>query len=181
MRYAKIDEHEIVNGEKNGMSLYVQGCHFRCHKCFNSEIWDFGGGKDWTEDVKNDFIRLTGRPYIKRVSILGGEPLADENSEDVLELIREIRQLYPDKTIWLYSGYTWDAVMYPVITAELGFQINESFQIRKQIISLCDVFIDGRYIESKRDITLKWRGSSNQRVINIKNTLEEEKIVLWAD
>lgn len=181
MRYAKIEEHEIINGEKNGMSLYVQGCHFRCHKCFNSDIWDFSGGKNWMENIKNDFIRLAGRSYIKRVSILGGEPLADENAEDVLKLVKEIRQLYPDKIIWLYSGYTWNEIMHPVITAEFNLQINKIIQIKTQIISLCDIFIDGQYIESKRDITLKWRGSSNQRVIDVKNTLKEKKIVLWVD
>lgn len=164
MRYASIRSLDISNGEGVGISLFVQGCPFRCHNCFNPETWDFNGGEEWTEDIENEFIELAKRPYIKRISILGGEPLANENINDVLNLVNKIRLLLPEKTIWLYTGYEWHQCL--------------KHPMRKEIVSKCDVLVDGRYIDSQRDITLRWRGSSNQRVIDVKKSLVQNKIVL---
>lgn len=164
MRYAKIDEHEVVNGSHNGMSLYVQGCHFRCPNCFNSEAHDFNGGREWTQEVKEDFLRLAERPYIKRISILGGEPLADENLDEILKLINEIRISFPLKDIWLYSGYTFEQAMYPVVTDDFNPIRDEMINKRRTIVEQCDVFVDGRYIDSQRDVAAKWRGSTNQKI-----------------
>lgn len=221
MRYAQIRSLDISNGENVGVALFVQGCHFHCKNCFNSETWDFNGGKEWTPDVKEKFLELVDRQYIKRVSILGGEPLADENLDDVLDLITEInkrynfqkidpvnpckmgvseyenankiRLLFPQKTIWLYTGYRVRGiqeglfVLTPnVITdkisdhKEIINMANEDVK-RSDIIKKCDVLIDGRYIEEKRDITLKWCGSSNQRVINVQKSLQKNEIVLHCD
>ena len=105
MRYASIRSMDISNGEGVGVSLFVQGCDRHCFNCFNSETWDFNGGKEWTEETKNKFIKLIDRPYINRISILGGEPLAERNIDEVLSLIKEIRISYPEKYIWLYTGY----------------------------------------------------------------------------
>lgn len=186
IRYAQIRSLDLSNGEGVGVALFVQGCHFHCYNCFNPETWDFNGGREWTKKVKNKFLELVDRPYIKRVSILGGEPLAEENLDDVLDLVNRIRLSSPQKNIWLYTGYTWaDIVDYKptfnnVITAH-NSDILYDYHMwkRKSIISECDVLVDRQYIDSKRDITLKWRGSSNQNVINIKQSLQKGEIVLW--
>lgn len=157
---------DISNGEGVGVSLFVQGCLFKCLNCFNPETWDFNGGKEWNKEIENQFIELAKRPYIKRVSILGGEPLADENLQDVINLVNKIRLLLPDKTIWLYTGYRFEECL--------------GYKTRKEIISKCDVLVDGRYIDKLRDISLKWRGSSNQRVIDIKSTFEHNCVKLYT-
>ena len=111
MRYAQIRSMDISNGEGVGVSLFVQGCPFHCKNCFNSETWDFNGGKEWTEETKNKFMELIDRPYIRRVSILGGEPLHENNLSEVLSLVKEIREKFPDKTIWLYTGYSIEDIV----------------------------------------------------------------------
>lgn len=204
---------DISNGEGVGVALFVQGCHFHCKNCFNPETWDFNNGKEWTVEAKNKFLELVGRPYIRRVSILGGEPLAEENIDDVLDLVAEINKRYntsqdkvyitdknnniltdfpnkirlssPKKSIWLYSGYNWESIMEYISSYTDDFDyIEESYidglyEVRKQIISNCDVMVDGQYIDSQRDITLPYRGSSNQRLINVQQSLQKGEIVLW--
>lgn len=183
MRYAQIRSLDVSNGKGCGVALFVQGCDRHCKNCFNPETWEFNGGKEWTEETKNKFLELIDRPYIKRVSILGGEPLAGQNLDDVLSLVKEIRISFPEKNIWLYTGFKWEDIMYskmphpPKHTPEEFLHWNQ----RKEIISLCNVVIDGEYIDEQRDVTLKWRGSSNQRVIDTKKSLERGKIVLYCD
>lgn len=150
MRYAQIRNIDISNGNNIGIALFVQGCPFRCYNCFNPETWDFKGGKEWNAETEHQFIELAKRPYIKRISILGGEPLADTNLKDVLNLVNKIRLLLPEKTIWLYTGYELPAIL--------------KHPIRKKIASQCDIIVDGKYMDTLRDITLKWRGSSNQHI-----------------
>ena len=161
MRYAQITPFEICNGKGAGVSLFVQGCRFCCKGCFNSETWDFNGGKAWTQEIEDKFFELIDRPYIKRVSILGGEPLADENKSVVLDLIKRIKGKYPNKSIYLYTGYTFEEIS----------SLNN--------LQYVDVLVDGRYIEEQRDLTLEFRGSKNQRVIDVQKTLKENKIVLY--
>lgn len=181
MRYAKIEEYEVSNGHLGGQSLYVQGCRFRCPNCFNPETWDFNGGKEWTPEVEDKFIELASRPYIKRISLLGGECLADENLDGVLNLVDRFRLSFPEKTIWIYSGYTWEQIMYPVITDDLNPKRDEIIQKRKEIVSQCDILVDGRFVNELKDISLKWRGSSNQRVIDIQKSLQQNKLILYCD
>ena len=164
MRYAQIRELDISNGEGVGVALFVQGCRFACKNCFNPDTWDFNGGKEWTQDTEDKLIELASRPYIKRLSILGGEPLADENLDGVLHLVNRFRLSFPNKTIWLYSGYTWNQVINPVITDDFNPSRDELLDKRKEIVKQCTVMVDGRYIDSQRDITLKWRGSLNQNI-----------------
>jgi len=181
MRYASI-EAEVVNGNDYGISLYVQGCHFHCQGCFNQKTWDFNGGEEWTENVKEGFFTHVNNSYVKRITILGGEPLADENLDDVLSLIEEIHKRFPDKKIWLYTGYTWNELVYPVVPPMFSLKEYECLKKRKNIVSLCDVLIDGRFEEDKKDLTLQFRGSSNQRLIDVQKTLNDNnKIVLWTD
>ena len=207
IHYASIRNLDISNGEGVGVALFVQGCPFNphCYNCFNPDTWDFNGGKEWTTEVKEKFLELIDRPYIKRVSILGGEPLADENLDDVLDLVTEINKRYnfqkvdsanpckmgvsedknadeirlslPNKSIWLYSGYDYQKVMRQL--PNLATKENYNMYKRQQIIKQCTVMVDGKYIDSLRDISLKWRGSSNQHVIDVKKSLQKGEIVLW--
>ena len=203
IHYASIRNLDISNGEGIGVALFVQGCHFHCYNCFNIDTWDFNGGKEWTPEVKEKFLELIDRPYIKRVSILGGEPLADENLDDVLDLVTEINKRYnfqkvdsanpckmgvsedknadeirlsfPNKTIWIYSGYQWSEIFNDgvYLTRDCaGWK-------RREIVKKCDVMIDGKYMDSLRDPQLKWKGSSNQHVINIEKSMIKGEIVLW--
>lgn len=172
MRYAQIRNMDISNGEHIGVSLFVQGCNLRCKGCFNKETWDFNGGKEWTQEIEDEFIELANRPYIKRISILGGEPLADENIRDVFELIIRLKTKFPNKSIWVYTGYQFEDIF------NNPLQNNEA-TLRKRVIEICDVLVDGRYIEEQKDLTLKFRGSKNQRLIDIKKSLRENKIVLY--
>ena len=203
MRYASIRELDISNGEGVGVSLFVQGCHFHCYNCFNTETWDFNGGKECTPDVKEKFLELIDRPYIKRVSILGGEPLADENLDDVLDLVTEINKRYnfqkvdsvnpckmgvsevenadkirlsfPNKSIWIYSGYQWSEIFND------GVYLTKNCYgwKRREIVRQCTVMVDGRYIDSQRNPSKKWAGSDNQRVLDIQQSLQKGEIVLW--
>lgn len=214
MRYAQIRSMDISNGEGVGVSLFVQGCDKKphCKNCFNSDTWDFSGGKEWTEETKDKFMRLINRPYIKRVSILGGEPLAEQNLDGVLDLIQtirekypipqndnrenpyklrvsendnsdEIRILYPEKTIWLYTGYNFDLLNSKYNEYKYTpFAANaDEWLTRWEIISNVDVLVDGEYIDEQKDLSLKFRGSKNQRVIDVKQSIAQNKIVLYCD
>lgn len=182
MRYAQIRSLDLSNGEGIGIALFVQGCHLRCKNCFNPETWDFNGGKEWTEEVKNKFLELANRPFIKRVSILGGEPLAEENIDDVLDLVNRIRFSSQYKSIWLYTGYTWEYIFEQKCQYHPKAHKKSAIDRlkRQKIISQCDVLIDDRYLVSQRDISLNWRGSSNQRVISVKESLLSNKIILYC-
>ena len=184
MRYASIRSMDISNGEDIGVALFVQGCYSHCKGCFNPETWDFNGGKEWTEEVQNKFLDLVDKPFIKRVSILGGEPLAYENLPDVYDLVKTIKEKYPDKKIWLYTGYTLNCgtnergeLLGDFANADIGW---DNGLLRNHIIRNCDVVVDGAYKEELRDLTLAFRGSSNQRLIDVKQTIKEKQIVLYT-
>ena len=166
MNYSQIRSMDISNGPGIGISLFVQGCPIHCRNCFNPETWDFKGGKPWTLEIRNEFMTLANRDYIRRISILGGEPLAHENLNDISKLLMGLRALYGDtKTIWIYTGYTSE-------------ELHEE-QIRT--VSIADVLVDGPYIHEQRDITLPYKGSRNQRVIDVQETLRKGQIVLWRN
>ena len=186
MRYAQIRSMDISNGEGVGVSLFVQGCPFHCKNCFNSETWDFNGGKEWTEETKNKFMELIDRPYIKRVSFLGGECLAEQNLDEILKLVKQIRNSFPNKTIWLYTGFEWDDIMCSFTGLQADYVVLsekdiEVWEKRREIISLCNIVVDGEYIDEQKYLTLKWRGSKNQHVIDVKQSLAQNKMVLYCD
>lgn len=180
MRYAQIRSMDISNGEGVGVSLFVQGCPFHCKNCFNSETWDFSGGKEWTEKTKNKFMELIDRPYIKRVSFLGGECLAEQNLDEVLNLTQQIRISFPEKTIWLYTGYELSEIIKQEQYEKVS-RIPDVWSKRWEIIKLCNIVVDGEYIDEQKDLTLKWRGSKNQHVIDVKQSLAQNKMVLYCD
>lgn len=185
MRFASMRNLDISNGEGVGVSLFVQGCDRHCFNCFNSETWDFNGGKEWTEKTKNKFMELIDRPYINRISVLGGEPLAEQNIDEVLSLIKEIRISFPKKTIWLYTGFEWNSLMAKICQPTFPdekFEHDRNIHMKRQkIISNVDVLIDGEYIDEQRDLSKKWAGSKNQRVINVKESIKNNKIILYCD
>lgn len=185
MRYAQIRSMDISNGEGVGVSLFVQGCPLHCKNCFNSDTWDFNGGKEWTEEIKDRFMKLIDRPYIKRVSFLGGECLAEQNLDEVLKLVKEIRISFPKKTIWLYTGFEWNSLMSKICQPTFPdekFEHDRNIHMKRQkIISNVDVLVDGEYIDEQKDLTLKFRGSKNQHVIDVKQSLAQNKIVLYCD
>lgn len=177
MRYASIRELDISNGEGVGVALFVQGCHFHCYNCFNPDTWDFNGGKEWTQDTEDKLIELANKPYIKRLSILGGEPLADENLDGVLHLVNRFRLSFPNKSIWIYSGFRWSEIF------------NDSVYLtkdcagwkRREIVKQCTVMVDGRYIDSQRNPSKKWAGSDNQRVIDVQKSIKNQSIILYEN
>lgn len=179
MKYAQVVPFDVCNGKEIGASLFVQGCSMHCFNCFNSGAWDFNGGKEWNEVAKQRFFNIISKHYIKRVSFIGGEPLAKQNIYEVLSIIKKIRNDYPDKKIWLYSGYTWEQIMRQVVTDDFNPDRYNYLRQCKEAVALCDIMVDGRYVDELKDITLPFRGSSNQRIIDIEKSLESNKVVLY--
>lgn len=161
MRYAQIRSLDISNGEGVGVALYTQGCRFHCKNCFNSELWEYNKGKEWNSEIEDYLVSLLSRDYIDRISFLGGEPLSDENLEDLDNLLNRIRKECPSKKIWVYTGYTYEA-----IKDRLSY-----------ILKNIDVLVDGLYIDELRDLKLEFRGSSNQRVIDIQSTIKCNEVI----
>lgn len=172
MRYAQILPFDVCNGEGVGASLFVQGCSFQCPGCFNQGAWDFEGGKEWTLEIEQQFLALIGNPYIKRITILGGEPLAPQNVDTVVHILKKIMALYPKKQVWIYTGYTWE---------EIFTEDKTGLDNQMLAVSLCDVLVDGRYVQDLKALNLKWRGSSNQRVIDVPQSLKNSEVVLYCD
>lgn len=173
MRYSLIRKMDISNGFGVGISLFVQGCHFHCQGCFNQETWDFNGGYEWTQEIEDKFVELANKPYIQRISFLGGEPLADENVETVFHIIQKLKSLYPEKKIWIFTGYTWENILH---------QTSQNALTRLMTVALSDVVADGQFQIDKQDINHKkvlWVGSLNQRVIDVQKSFENNSIVLY--
>ena len=164
MKYAKIRKMDISNGEGIRVSLFVQGCSFHCKNCFNQETWDFNGGKEFTTAEIQKIIELANKDYIAGLSVLGGEPLHNNNVDEVFHIVATFKEKFPNKDIWLWTGFKFEDA------------IKDSK--RKFILRNIDVLVDGQFEEDKKDLTLKWRGSSNQRVIDCKKSLAENKIIL---
>ena len=164
MRYNKIRKMDISNGEGVRVSLFVQGCSFHCKNCFNQETWDFNGGKEFTTIEIQKIIELANKDYIAGLSVLGGEPLHNNNVDEVFHIVATFKEKFPNKDIWLWTGFKFEDA------------IKDSK--RKFILRNIDVLIDGQFEEDKKDLTLKWRGSSNQRVIDCKKSLAKNKIIL---
>ena len=163
MRYAQIRKMDISNGEGIGIALFTQGCPYHCKNCFNPETWNFDKGKEWTQKTEDLIIKLMEPDYIKRLTILGGEPLIERNIEPLTQLLRRVKVIYPNKQVWLYTGgnFEFESVRYD------------------NLIEHCDVIIDGRYVDELKDYTLKFRGSSNQRVIDVQKSLELKETILY--
>lgn len=173
MNYATIKNCDIANGPGVRVSLFVSGCTHRCKGCFNEVAWDFNYGQPFTQDTVNEILNMLAPDYVKGLTLLGGEPFEPENQPAILDLLRQLKKKYPEKTVWAFSGYLFDK---DILAGKLG-----PWEITKEYLHYVDVLVDGPFIESKKDLNLRFRGSSNQRIIDVKKTLQKGEIILWED
>ena len=160
MRYNQIRKMDIADGPGVRVSIFFQGCAFHCKNCFNSETWDFNGGKEFTTETIDKVLDLCSEDYIKGLSILGGEPMHPVNIEGTYALARTFKEKYPNKTLWVWSGFLFEQLQ------------------NEEVLKYIDVLVDGQYVDELRDPRLKWKGSSNQRVIDVQKSLKQKKIVI---
>ena len=169
MNYGEIKYCDIANGTGVRTSVFVSGCRNHCEDCFNRATWDFNFGKPFTKEVENEVIDTLKLSYIGGLSILGGEPFEVENQAGVLELIKRAKEEFPKKTIWIYSGFTYE---------ELLNGSRAATPTAREILFLCDILVDGRFKKELKNISLKFRGSENQRIIDLKKTSASGEVVL---
>ena len=159
MRYNKIRKMDISNGPGVRVSIFMQGCTFNCKQCFNPETHDFNGGKEFTDETIDRIVELCSNENVKGLSVLGGEPLHPNNLEGTTKLVRTFKEKLPDKNVWVWSGFSFDKDLKD-----------------KEVVNYLDVLVDGQYKEEEKNPKLKWKGSSNQRVIDVPKSLKEDKI-----
>ncbi len=172
MKYGEIKFNDIANGEGVRTSLFVSGCTHHCKECFNPETWSFDYGDEFTEKTQQQIIDSLEPFWIDGLSLLGGEPFEPENQHALLPFLKKVKQIYPQKTIWCYSGYTFE---------ELTGESRAITEITKDMLLLIDVLVDGEFKIELKNISLKFRGSTNQRIIDVKKTLETGKIQIYLD
>ena len=163
MRYNKIRKMDIADGPGVRVSVFLQGCTFHCKNCFNKETWDFNGGLEFTDEVIDEILELCGKSHIAGLSILGGEPMHPKNIKGTIKLAKAFKEKYPEKNIWSWTGFLYENVC------------------DKEIFKYLDVLVDGQFDEELRDPRLKWRGSSNQRVIDVQKSQKKGEVVLYCD
>ena len=173
MNYAEIKNCDIANGPGVRVSLFVSGCTHHCPGCFNQVAWDFDYGKPFTQETIDQILTMLKPGYIKGLTLLGGEPFEPENQPAVVELLRQIKAEYPEKSIWAFSGYLFDR---DILAGRLG-----PWEITREYLSYLDVLVDGPFVESRKNLGLRFRGSENQRIIDVPASLAENQIVLWQD
>lgn len=173
MNYMQIDKTSISNGLGVRTVLWCAGCNIKCKNCFNPETWDFNAGKMLDDKAKQYLFEQLNKPYIKGLTLSGGHPLAYENLPDVYDIVKEVKEKFSQKDIWLYTGYTLTITDFDT-SIDCGF---DNAAIRNCILAMCDVVVDGPYIDEQRDITLAFRGSKNQRIIDVKETLKCGEVV----
>lgn len=184
MNYHNITHDDQNNGDGLRVVLWVAGCSHGCKECQNPQTWDPKSGILFDDAARNEIFEELNKPYISGITLSGGDPLFYKNLDVIHDLVYDIKKNFPNKTIWLYTGYTFDELkkdyeLYGEYT--LWFDYVAMAMTRWDILEQCDVLVDGPYIKEQRDVTLKWRGSSNQRVIDVQETLKQNKIVLYCD
>jgi len=172
VHYATIKNCDIANGPGVRVSLFVSGCTHHCKGCFNEVAWDFEYGEPFTQATIDSILEMLKPDYIKGITILGGEPFEPQNQGAVAELLREMKKQYPAKSIWAYSGYLFEKIN----SGTLG-----DCAVTQELLSYLDVLVDGPFIEEKKNLNLRFRGSENQRLIDVPASLREKKVVLWQD
>ena len=173
MHIAEIKKTDIANGEGVRVSLFVSGCTRRCKNCFNSIAWDFGYGRPFTDEVEEELLEALAPDYIAGLSLLGGDPFEPANQRGLLPFIKRVKERFPQKTVWCYTGYTYE-----------DGAIKESqanCEATRPLMTLLDVLVDGPFVEQLKDIRLKFRGSSNQRVIDVQRSLKEGNVTLYME
>ena len=170
MNYAQLRPIDVANGPGVRVSLFVSGCTHACPGCFNPEAWDFGYGQPFTQAEAEQVLKALAKPYVKGFSLLGGEPFHPRNQEAVLSLVRQVRERFPGKDIWCYTGYLYEDLLADRV-GEYG----------RALLEQLDVLVDGPFIEAQKDLTLRFRGSANQRIIDVPASLREKTVLLWDD
>jgi len=173
MNYATIKYCDIANGEGVRTSLFVSGCRRHCPNCFNAVAWDFNYGAPFTDAVKEQIIESLAPGYINGLSLLGGEPFEPDNQRALLPFLHRVRQELPQKNIWSFTGFTWEELHTPGSYPRC--------EVTDELLSLLDVLVDGRFVEALHDISLRFRGSSNQRIIDVRKTLASGTLTLWDE
>ena len=173
MNYATIKWYDISNGPGVRVSLYVSGCRNHCKNCFTPETWDFNYGKPFTEEVEKSIINGLRPPYIKGFTLLGGDPFEPENQLVLAPFLKSLRKEFPEKSFWCFTGYDYER---DLLTGKLG-----DAERVEEMLECLDVLVDGKFVEELKDLNLRFRGSSNQRIILLKPSLAQDKIVLWDD
>lgn len=169
MNWAAIKKHDVANGPGVRVSLFVSGCEHYCKGCFNSEAWDFSYGSVFDEETEKELLDALERPYIKGFSLLGGEPFHPKNRPELARLLEKIKKTFPEKDIWCYTGYD--------LETELLFGKDD--ENTRRMLENIDILVDGRFVEEKKNLSLRFRGSENQRIIKLPETLAAGKIFLW--
>lgn len=173
MRYGEIKDCDIANGLGVRVSLFVSGCRHHCKGCFNPETWNFDYGQEFTSDTEDQLIKMLDRDYIKGLSLLGGEPFEVENQHALAPFLKKVRQIYPQKDIWCYTGYLFDEQLQKDSAARCD--------VTDEMLGMIDVLVDGEFILEQKNISLKFRGSENQRVIDVKRSLDEGRVILFLE
>lgn len=173
MNYATIKPRDIANGPGVRVSLFVSGCTHHCKNCFNQEAWDFDYGEPFAQETIDHIIDLMRPSFVKGITLLGGEPFEPENQPELVKLLRQIKRELPGKSIWAFSGYLFDK---DILAGRLG-----NPAITREFVSYLDVLVDGPFIEEKKNLGLRFRGSENQRLIDVPKSLAAGEIVLWQD
>lgn len=170
MHYGAIKKRDIANGIGVRVVLFVSGCTHHCKGCFQPETWDFCYGEPYTEDTENEIIEALRPTFIDGLTLLGGEPFEPQNQAELVKLLRRVREVLPQKTVWAYSGYTFE---------ELTGESRARCAVTDEMLSLLDVLVDGEFVEEKRNISLQFRGSENQRLLDVPKTLASGEITWW--
>lgn len=169
MYYATIKKNDVANGPGVRVSLFVSGCTHHCKNCFNQEAWDFKYGKPYTEEVEEEILDALDRDYIEGLSLLGGEPFELANQEGIVSLVKKVKTKFPEKTIWAYSGYLFDTYLLP---------LSRKNETTRTLLEHIDVLVDGKFEEELKNPRLIFRGSANQRIIDVKESLKKGKVVI---
>lgn len=184
MYYATIKKTDVANGPGIRVSLFVSGCTHACKGCFNSEAWDFCYGKEFTEETEKEIMQALAPDYIRGFSVLGGEPMEPQNRETVLQILKKVHAVYPQKDIWCYTGYDYEEDLLRWEQKEQengGNAVSERTQkpeaVITELLSLIDVLVDGEFVEEKKNLRLAFRGSENQRLIDVKKSRAEGRVV----
>lgn len=172
MNYADIKKIDIANGEGIRVSVFVSGCNHHCKGCFNQCAWDFNYGKKFTDDEINKIINYLNHDYISGLSLLGGEPLEKPNQEGLLPLVKKVKEKFPNKNIWCYTGFDFEKDI-------VGNMVKEN-KTTKELLKYIDVIVDGKFEEDKKDIKLQFRGSSNQHILDVQESLKQHKLVNYS-
>lgn len=173
MNYATIKKYDVANGPGVRVSLFVSGCTHACKNCFNKEAWDFDYGALFTEQTEQEIFEALDKDFIQGFSLLGGEPFEPQNQAVLVPLLRKIRQRFPQKDVWCYSGYTLDKQLWQESRARCA--------VTDEMLSYLDVLVDGEFVEELKNLSLRFRGSSNQRIICVPESLKQHKVVTIAD